>query len=123
MSTKKTAPRKPRPVIVNRRGATMWHFNKTFSLDTIFQAVTIIAFVSAPVFYWTRAMEKRIDQLEAKHEGIEKKMADQISDDRDRRTAFMTQFKELNDRMLAIQLDMARIVATGDTNRRARDAR
>ncbi len=103
--------RKPNTVIVNRRHPA-WHFNKTFSLDTVFQAVIIISFVSAPIFYWTRTQEKRTDQLETRQDVIEKRVAEQLTEDRERRNAFIVQFKDLNDRMLAIQLDMAKLVAT-----------
>ena len=102
-----------RPIIVNRRrDAPSWHFNKTFSIDTLVQMVTIFAFVAAPVFAWTRTMERGQEQTRVKQEAMEKRFADQLSEDRERRNAFMAQFKDLNDRMLAIQLDMAKLVAT-----------
>ncbi len=101
-----------RPIIVNRRAASPWHFSKTFSLDTIVQAVTILAFVAAPVFAWTRTMERSQEQTRTKQEAMEKKFNEQMAEDRERRNQFMSQFKELNDQMRAMQLSMATLVAT-----------
>jgi Flp pilus assembly protein TadB len=97
---------------VNRRAASPWHFSKTFSLDTIVQAVTILAFVAAPVFAWTRTMERSQEQTRIKQEAMEKKFNEQMAEDRERRNQFMAQFKELNDQMRAMQLSMATLVAT-----------
>lgn len=92
--------------------AQMWRFNKTFSLDTVVQLLGFAIIIGGPMLVWARVMDARVLKVETTQEAQEKREMQVLADDRERRGLLAVQMKELSDRTLAIQLDVAKLVAT-----------
>lgn len=97
---------------MERRRPLSWSFRKELSLDTLVGIVGVAVVIGGPLIVAWRSAETRILTLEVTQAHMQGSLSRALDEGNRDRSAITTQIKEVADKMTALQIDVAKIIAT-----------